>query len=494
MQIHDLTKGKYAVVSDLISRKQLDDAVVSAFSYLYIIFNRNFLYNRYYLGTMTEKQLTLLQEVPVFLVDRTMSGQSIWVPGTEVKIDVPKDTYDQDYYIKKDETYDDFFRRLRDYNDDLCKERECYPLPLDRDNTLRSTEIVDLLGVYVATQDSLMPKRIFVWVDKVLDCASHDQDNAHALLEQVILHEYAHALLDVTLYGFRHTNYISYQDYLYYYMEEACANAISLTCAFRLWSSKQQKFIENFVKSQPKAYAAGWDLYDARCDTSVTNIFEFWMQTKVYVGKKEIDILERFWKRIDFRYLHLSEEDLYVYNNKNIFLVKYCGNEMWAYRTKQTSDLLGLIRIEDIPAIVCPQNYHFYWSFDSNNLCRVCRGSLYGYINENGQEQIPVVYKHISSFENGLTVAKNQNDYYGIIDEQNNIVVPFTLDYTDMRGLRNGYATVKDYNGWGAVDATGKEVIPCKYDNLVIFNEKGIAKVTENGETFYIDTNDNRIS
>gem|GEM_PF-2321589 len=139
-----------------------------------------------------------------------------------------------------------------------------------------------------------------------------------------------------------------------------------------------------------------------------------------------------------------------------------------------------------------PCKYDSIWSFDDNGLCMVRLdvaggGYLYGYVNEQGVEQIPVEYEHIYSFENGVTTAK-KDGRYGIIDEHNNIVHPFDLDYPDMRGIRDGYATMRDQNGkWGAIDSTGEVVIPCIYDSLVIFDEDGLAKVKQNGEEFTID-------
>lgn len=140
-----------------------------------------------------------------------------------------------------------------------------------------------------------------------------------------------------------------------------------------------------------------------------------------------------------------------------------------------------------------PCKYDSIWSFHDNGLCMVRRGDLHGFVNEQGKEQIPIEYEEITLFENGVTTAK-KDGRYGLIDEHNNIVHPFDLDYPDMRGLRNGFATMKDQNGkWGAVDSTGKVVIPCIYDSSVHFNENGLAKVELNGEEFTIDRYGNKL-
>ena len=148
---------------------------------------------------------------------------------------------------------------------------------------------------------------------------------------------------------------------------------------------------------------------------------------------------------------------------------------------------------ESSDSFITPCKYDCIWSFDDNGLCQVRIDKEYGYVNKDGKEQIPVVYDHLYNFENGVTTAK-KNGYYGIIDENNNIVHPFDMDYPDMRAIRNGYATMKGYNGkWGAIDAKGNVVIPCQYDSLVDFNKKGIAEVKKDGEEFLIDTKGNRV-
>ncbi len=146
---------------------------------------------------------------------------------------------------------------------------------------------------------------------------------------------------------------------------------------------------------------------------------------------------------------------------------------------------------------IVPCKYDSIWSFHENGLCMVRLdvaggGYLYGYVNEQGEEQIPIEYENVYSFENGVTTAK-KDGCYGIIDEHNNIVHPFDLDYPDMRGIYNGFATMRGQNGkWGAIDSMGKVVIPCIYDSLVDFDEDGLAKVKQNGEVFIIDKFGNR--
>ena len=95
-------------------------------------------------------------------------------------------------------------------------------------------------------------------------------------------------------------------------------------------------------------------------------------------------------------------------------------------------------------------------------------GYLYGYVNEQGVEQIPVEYDHLYSFENGITIAK-KDGWYGAIDINNQIVIPFNLPYEDVRGFRNGRAAVKAYSDkWGVIDTKGKLIVPCSSDEIIL--------------------------
>lgn len=165
-----------------------------------------------------------------------------------------------------------------------------------------------------------------------------------------------------------------------------------------------------------------------------------------------------------------------VLKEDNTPVIESCGN---GYYELKRNGKYGII--DSNLKNITPFKYDYIWSFGDNGLCMVeidmPDGDKYGYVNVNGEEQIAVKYEDVCSFsfENGLSVAK-LNGFYGIINEQDEVVVPFNLDYPDMRGLSNGYAKMEDYNGkWGAIDAKGQVVIPCEYE----FDEIGVDKVSK---------------
>ena len=122
-----------------------------------------------------------------------------------------------------------------------------------------------------------------------------------------------------------------------------------------------------------------------------------------------------------------------VRRDNHIPLIKSCGK---GYYELKRDGKYGII--DSQLNNVTPFKYDSIWSFEKNNLCKVERDHKYGYINAKGEEQVAVKYDNIESFENGLAVAK-LGEFYGIINEQDEVVVPFSLNYPDKKGLKNGY-------------------------------------------------------
>lgn len=119
--------------------------------------------------------------------------------------------------------------------------------------------------------------------------------------------------------------------------------------------------------------------------------------------------------------------------NDNTPVIESCGN---GYYELKRDGKYGII--DSQLNNVTPFKYDSIWHFEKNNLCKVEIDNKFGYINVNGDEQVAVKYDNIESFKNGLAVAK-LGEFYGIINEQDEVVVPFSLNYPDKKGLKNGY-------------------------------------------------------
>ena len=395
---------------------------------------------------------TLWSTIPVFLVESSMADEYVVVPGCQCLIRVPEDRWLAP--IGKDGFDIDKWTNTKEGNREDPRER-------------RSSDqaINDLLGVYIYTQEEdIIPRRIFVWLDKIWDYAESNSsksdvtDNARVLLDLVLYHEMAHALMDTELYGVHPSPFFSYaNDYPYRFMEEAYANAIALTMSLgeihrpsSSVSPKQAAFIESFVKRQGAGYSEGWNVY-------MRDLFKMdqWLGLKVLFNYEFALLLKCYWKS-GFPF------DIEVY--------KEVHHQSWL-AIKDHFGKWGLIELPGQAIVKGFNKYDSFGAFDKYGLCKVRLdqhpGYLYGYVNEQGKEQIPVEYDYLYSFEDGITIAK-KNGRYGAIDLNNQTVIPFNLPYEDVRGFRNGRAAVRDVSGmWGVIDTSGKEIVPCTSDTIV---------------------------
>lgn len=403
---------------------------------------------------------SLLSNVPVFLIESSMANEYINVPGCECIIRVPSDKTIS--VANGDFDIDEWVNSQEGSCDKPIKER-----------IGRSMSIVDLLGVYVYSDtNDLIPRRIFIWVDKIMEYAENNTNktnsskqqvecNAKELFYLVLYHELAHALMDVGLYGKVPAPNFSYaNDYPYRFIEEAYANAIALEALLSqnttsLTSSEKaaQQFVVDFVKSQGAGYREGWNIYKEY--NNKVDVVQ-WMYVKLLFNYDVACLLREFWK-----HKHFSDIDF----------VKSVGHRGWLvvrdrYKKWCMTDMSTLKPVNGF------KKYDFFWSFDEYGLCMVRLdqhpGYLYGYVNEQGVEQIPVEYEYIYSFEDGITIAK-KDGRYGAVDLDNIIVIPFGLPYAEVRGFRNGRAAVKDHHGkWGVIDTKGNLIAPCTSDGIVL--------------------------
>lgn len=400
---------------------------------------------------------SLLSNVPVFLVESSMANEYINVPGCECIIRVPSDKTIS--VANGDFDIDEWLNSKEGSCDKPIKER-----------IGRSMSIVDLLGVYVySNANDLIPRRIFIWMDKIMEYAENNTNkrnsskqqveyNAKELFYLVLYHELAHALMDVGLYGKVPAPNFSYaNDYPYRFIEEAYANAIALeallsqnTTFFTSSQKAAQQFVIDFVKNQGAGYREGWDIYEER--HSLDGLIIQWMYVKLLFNYDIACLLSEFWK-----YKHFS--DIYIVKSvgRKGWLVVQDRNKKWCMTDLSTAKPVNGFK-----------KYDSFWSFDEYGLCMVRLdqhpGYLYGYVNEQGVEQIPIEYEHIYSFEDGITIAK-KDGRYGAVDLENNIVIPFGLPYAEVREFNDGKARVKNAAGkWGMIDTKGTLVEPFDKD------------------------------
>ena len=424
MKIFDLTRGKYPQMYDGPKMYDLDE---------FLPFVHSFVDNL--------DVVSLLINIPVFLVESTMGDKYISVPETGCSIRVPKDV---NYCpLNKDLDIDEWVRSKE------SSYRES--------NEPTSVVISDLLGVYIfESNNALMPRKIFIWMDKIqrivnatTTAGQSKSSNAAALFDLVLYHELSHGLMDVELYEKVTASNFNYSDHVYHCIEESSACAISLTILKEkglMMQKSTEHFVENFVLNQGPGYRDGWNIYLYNmCYREV----EQWMYAKVLFNYDVAHHIRRFW----------------LGNFQGLFFVETVGHNGWLV-VKDRYDKWTMTDWNTLKPVVGFKQYDSFWSFDEYGLCMVRIDHLYGFVNESGVEQVPVQYDHIYRFDNGLAVAKKCGQY-GVIDTENNVMIPFGLPYEEVRGFRKGRAAVKDWSGlWGVIDIDGKLIVPCVHENI----------------------------
>lgn len=126
---------------------------------------------------------------------------------------------------------------------------------------------------------------------------------------------------------------------------------------------------------------------------------------------------------------------------------------------------------------------------------------VFGMINFEGEEIIPLKYFSIIPSNAGQKIftVQNTDELYGVIDDENNIIVPFGK-YHHISGFDNNFAIVsileadeftgdKDTPYYGLINQYGDEVLPLDYQKIISFYGKSTntTKAILHGEEVILD-------
>jgi hypothetical protein len=197
-----------------------------------------------------------INNIPIYLVTTNQSTHRIPFQemGQTIYVDVPEDRF-ADVHCSLDPR--------NPVSDDVIKSNS------------EKCVISDLLGVYVSqfkskssTGFAEKKSEIFLWVDKIGDY------DYIPLIRQVLVHELAHAIMDVHEYPFFNPNG-------HLFREESLANALSLYIMGKIYKhdSNNYKFLVEFVSMQPLQYALGL-LYNDKL--TITSAMGRWMEIKAF--------------------------------------------------------------------------------------------------------------------------------------------------------------------------------------------------------------------
>ena len=131
-----------------------------------------------------------------------------------------------------------------------------------------------------------------------------------------------------------------------------------------------------------------------------------------------------------------------------------------------------------------------------NGLAMVVKDSLYGYVNQKGEEQIPIQFNYVDGVINwGLFNSKKyarvvSASKFGLIDTAGAKFIPCLFE--DVGAFSEGLIAIKRHGKWGFCDEKTKLRIPYNYNSVTGFN-KGLAIVNLNGKYGVIDVKGNMV-
>ena len=165
----------------------------------------------------------------------------------------------------------------------------CIPIHFDinRNEYENINDAENYLGLYRRNNDGT--REIILFEDAIMAEAKGDNDYLENLIWKVIIHEYAHAIMDAI---FHNDDKLREHDHkLYKYREESLANAFALkvlemSIKKTMISNPGFDKIEGFVDKQDEEYRHGLDLY--KCE-DLLKMMEFWREIKIEGNKRFLE-------------------------------------------------------------------------------------------------------------------------------------------------------------------------------------------------------------
>jgi hypothetical protein len=141
-------------------------------------------------------------------------------------------------------------------------------------------------------------------------------------------------------------------------------------------------------------------------------------------------------------------------------------------------------------------DYLDYIFYADENILGIRKDGKSGYIDMEGKNITPMLYKEISRFSEGKAVVENFKEEVGVIDIKGKIVLEFQK-FNNIYNFKNNCAvfTIDDECGnlkAGVINGLGKIVIPTIYD-LIFQDNDGFYHIRENKLDGLIDKNFNVI-
>lgn len=115
-----------------------------------------------------------------------------------------------------------------------------------------------------------------------------------------------------------------------------------------------------------------------------------------------------------------------------------------------------------------------------NGYAQVSKDGKWGNIDKEGNIIIPITYEDSNAYNDGLILVK-QNGKFGYINIKNEMVIE--PQFTNANTFNEGAAAVEKNNKWGYINTTGELIISYQYLNVYSFSN-GVAVVQNNDEVY----------
>lgn len=201
---------------------------------------------------------------------------------------------------------------------------------------------------------------------------------------------------------------------------------------------------------------------------------------------KNSDFAVIYCKHDSKNFVYITDRNNHIitsFENTNLSLVRpLIGAEvkLFAITDKQFS-ITDIIRVENDRSYTHLQSYDTVCSHEKGGYFEVTKNDLVGLINTMGEEIISPQYDDILLNIDASLIPVEKNGYWGIIDKQNNILVPFNYKSIDS-SLGGYFKCVRPDSTIHIRDVSGKIVY--KAERLInVFNLGNGTLLVENKTT-----------
>lgn len=280
-------------------------------------------------------RINIVSMIPIYLVTKAQSMKELTVSyfGHKEEVTVPMEIFP--YELPG--TVDDVLASISSGKYNRNKEvKDLYGGNQDEDTITSSC--IDYFGLYVRKSPSTgtfgidqSHPRIFIWVDRIYDYVHGDRHKYEIVTTLSILHELAHAMMDINLTGsFSKVASINH-DAFFYLKEESLAEAIALTLIKPHISDDDWHFVVSLKQGRPFEYALGLEYLDK--NFLVKSVGE-WLRVKE-TGEYAQNIAE-LWIRYIYAFAHHDFGQLELLDRGMRYpevLCRYPANTGRFYRT-----------------------------------------------------------------------------------------------------------------------------------------------------------------